>query len=270
MPRITPSGALTSMASSSELAVSRRSGARKASAFSAEYSKISAVSCTSPNLSAYSLPISSVSSRANTSGDSVRIAAARRHTAARSANEVWRHDSNVLCACPRSCVTCWSVRSSNVATTWLSYGFTVWYAMVLLPFCSRRLLAAAFEWCWRAVALVTPLVLSLPISPSNGSPQMLPSRSGKNRYLVGSGSPCRWRRRTESIAGQQFREAGRSGDKQLHQWSGAFALLVKCASAKHPHVGDSTAGNCAAPRIPPTSEQALTCSAVDRKKEPAE
>jgi hypothetical protein len=99
---------------------------------------------------------------------------------------------------------------------------------------------------------------------------MLPSRAGKNRYRVGSGSPCRWRRRTESIAGQQFREAGRTGDKQLHQLSGAFALLVKCATAKHPHVGDSTAGNWAAPGIPPISEQASTCSAVDRKKEPAE
>ena len=87
------------------------------------------------------------------------------------------------------------------------------------PSVSPRFLAAAFEWCWRAVALVTPLVLSLPISPSNGSPQMLPSRAGKNRYRVGSGSPCRWRRRTESIASQQFRAAGRSRGKQLHQLS---------------------------------------------------
>jgi hypothetical protein len=36
--------------------------------------------------------------------------------------------------------------------------------MVLLSFSSPRLVAAAFEWCWRAVALVTTLVLSLALA----------------------------------------------------------------------------------------------------------
>jgi hypothetical protein len=111
--------------------------------------------------------------------------------------------------------------------------------MVSLPFSSRRLLAA-FQWCWRAVALVTPSVLSLPVSPSNGSQQILPSRAGKSRYRIGPGSPCRWRRRAESVAGQQFRAARRAGDKPLPQLSVAFALLLKCATATHPHVGGST------------------------------
>jgi hypothetical protein len=43
-----------------------------------------------------------------------------------------------------------------------------------------------------------------------------------------------------------FGSAGRAGDKQLHQLSVAFALLVKSATAKHPHLGGSTAENCAA------------------------
>ena len=55
-------------------------------------------------------------------------------TAVRSANDVWLQDSNVFCACPSSSITCSSVKSSNVATIWLSYGFTVWYAMVFPPF----------------------------------------------------------------------------------------------------------------------------------------
>src|SRR6185503_5363700 len=83
-------------------------------------------------------------------------------TAVRSANDVWLQDSNVFCACPSSSIACSSVRSSKVATTWLSYGLTVWYAMVLLPFSSRRLLvssrrllATGLEWCWRAAALLT-------------------------------------------------------------------------------------------------------------------
>src|SRR5258707_13305414 len=76
-------------------------------------------------------------------------------TAVRSANDVWLQDSNVFCACPSSSIACSSVGSSKVATTWLSYGFTVWYAMVLLPFSSRRRLATALEWCLRAAALLT-------------------------------------------------------------------------------------------------------------------
>jgi hypothetical protein len=131
--------------------------------------------------------------------------------------------------------------------------------MVLLPFSSRRLLAAAFEWCWRAVVLVTPLVLSLPISPSNGSQQMLPSRAGKNRYRIGSSSPCRRRRRAESVAGQQFRTAGRGEDKQLHRLSVAFALLVKCATATHPHSGWATPALLSTPTntMTPTKSKTL-------------
>jgi hypothetical protein len=86
---------------------------------------------------------------------------------------------------------------------------------------------------------------------------MLPSRAGKSRYRIGSGSRCRWRRRAESVAGQQFRGAGRAGNKQLHQLSVAFALLVKRATATHPKVGGSTAGYCAALGMPPISEQSL-------------
>src|SRR6187551_2083891 len=54
-------------------------------------------------------------------------------TAERSANDVWLQDSNVFCACARRFIACSSVRSSNVATIWLSYGLTVWYAMVIPP-----------------------------------------------------------------------------------------------------------------------------------------
>src|SRR6187551_122658 len=54
-------------------------------------------------------------------------------TAERSANDVWLQDSNVFCACARRSIACSSVRSSNVATIWLSYGLTVWYAMMSPP-----------------------------------------------------------------------------------------------------------------------------------------
>src|SRR5271166_274205 len=62
------------------------------------------------------------------------MAAARRHTAARWAYDVWPQDSKVFCACARRFIASASVRSSKVATTSLLYGLTVRYAMVFPPF----------------------------------------------------------------------------------------------------------------------------------------
>src|ERR1700722_20720453 len=71
------------------------------------------------------------------------MAAARRHTAARSPNDFWPHDSNVFCACARSCMACSAVRSSKAANTLLSNGLPVWYPIVCRPFGLRRLRATA-------------------------------------------------------------------------------------------------------------------------------
>jgi hypothetical protein len=46
----------------------------------------------------------------------------------------------------------------------------------------------------------------------------------------------------------------------------AFAFFVKSATGAHPHVGGSTAENCAALGMPPMGEHVWTCSAVDRNK----
>src|ERR1700739_1476650 len=182
-------------------------------------------------------------------------------TAARSANDVWLQDSNVFCACPRSCRTCSSVRSSKVATTWLSYGFTVWYAMVCFP----SVHGGSWPPHWSGVGeqrhCGPALVLSL-TSPSNGSQQMLPRQAGKSRYRDGSGSPWRWRCRAEIVAGQQFGRQVVPEISSCTKLSVAFAFFVKSAMGAHPYVGGSTAESCAAPRMPPMGEHVSTCSAV--------
>jgi len=46
----------------------------------------------------------------------------------------------------------------------------------------------------------------------------------------------------------------------------AFALLVASATGAHPHLGGSTAENCAALGMAPMGDTVSTCSAVDRNK----
>src|ERR1700760_3123960 len=60
------------------------------------------------------------------------MAAARRHTTARSAYDSWLQDSKVFCAWARRFIASASVSSSNLATTSLLYGLTVRYAVVSL------------------------------------------------------------------------------------------------------------------------------------------
>src|ERR1700758_5634909 len=65
------------------------------------------------------------------------MAAARRHTTARSAYDIWLQDSKVLCACARRFIASASVSSSKVAMTSLLYGLTVRYPMVFTPSVSK-------------------------------------------------------------------------------------------------------------------------------------
>src|SRR3984957_21137998 len=136
------------------------------------------------------------------------MAAARRHTAARSPNDFWPHDSNVFCACARSCMACSSVRSSKAANTLLSNGLTVWYPMGFRLFGLRRLratatadlgLQAACERCCPAERERADIASDL--APTAGvsvvAEDLLTRKSGREAVL----------------------------DKQRHQLSVAFAFL---------------------------------------------
>jgi hypothetical protein len=75
---------------------------------------------------------------------------------------------------------------------------------------------------------------------------MLPRQAGKSRYRDGSGSPRRCVVVLKaSLASSLGRQVGPeiTGRTKLRV---AFALLVTSAMGAHPHVGGSTAENCAA------------------------
>ena len=75
---------------------------------------MSALSATSPRASSMSLPISSVTGRANSSTRARMMAAAFATTAARSANVVCRQVSKQVAAVSSAVSSCLSVSSSNV------------------------------------------------------------------------------------------------------------------------------------------------------------
>ena len=124
------------MASSSELAVSRGSGARKASAILGVVARRSPrLAAPRPGLSAYSLPISSVSSRANSSARSRKD---RRGTPTHGRALVERFLAprlELFCACATAPYLLVVSRQSGHYVVVVR--FTVRYAMVLLPFSSR-------------------------------------------------------------------------------------------------------------------------------------